>query len=316
MTRTLIIGSVALDTVNSPFGSVKEALGGAASYGSMAASYFGDVSMVGVVGNDFPQEHTETFRHRGIDLSGLQVEDGETFRWHGYYERNVNIRHTTTTLLNVFETFQPKLNEDHRKAPFLFLANIVPDLQLNVLNQMDDLKFAAVDTMNFWIEGAKKSLTKVIEKCDLVLMNDEEALQYVETTNLVHAGQELLKVGPRYVVVKKGENGAMIFSGKKIYFIPAVPLPAVKDPTGAGDTFAGGLIGYLSQFDEVTDERLLESVVIGSAMASFVVEDFSVNRLKSITKGDIEARVNQLLEMIDLPLPKFSSIIDRVGSLK
>lgn len=301
MPKALIVGSVALDSVETPHGKRDAALGGSASYASVSASYFTEVSMVGVVGRDFSDTHLEKFRRRGIDMSGLEVADGKTFHWSGYYTRDMNQAHTHTTELNVFANFRPKLKDEHRDIPFVFLANIHPALQLEVLNQVRNPKLVAVDTMNFWIEGEKQVLTEVIKRCDILLVNEQEARQYCEKVNLIECGRELLELGPRTVVLKKGEHGALLFQKGRIIFFPAFPLDTLKDPTGAGDTFAGALVGYLARLGEVNDDNLVRGVHLGSCMASFVVEDFSLDRLMTIENGELKARADVVHEMVKLP---------------
>lgn len=311
--KALIVGSVALDSIESPHGTVRAALGGSASYASVAASYFTDVTMVGVVGEDFPPEAIENFKRRGIDLSGLEFATGKTFHWSGYYTRDMNQAHTNTTELNVFADFSPKLTEEQRNAPFVFLANIHPELQLDVLNQIKNPKLVAIDTMNFWIEGHKQTLTEVIRRCDILLVNEGEARQYCEKVNLIECGKELLGLGPKTVVLKKGEHGALLFQKDRIVFFPAFPLDHLADPTGAGDTFAGALVGYLARLGEVTDDNLVRAVNVGSCMASFVVEEFSLKRLLDIQPGELKARCERMQEMVRLPLLTDESLLDAKG---
>ncbi|MEQ8822116.1 MAG: PfkB family carbohydrate kinase [Sumerlaeia bacterium] len=302
MSEALVVGSVALDSVETPHGNVSEVLGGSASYGCVSASYFAPVKMVAVVGEDFPSEHVGAFEGRGIDTSGLKSESGQTFRWSGYYLREMGGAHTNTTALNVFENFRPTLDESQRNAPFVFLANIQPGLQLSVLDQLTAPKAVLLDTMNFWIEGSKKELTKVIERVNILLLNEEEARQYMETPNLIEAGLALQELGPQTVVIKKGEHGSLLFQRDRVMSVPAFPLRELKDPTGAGDTFAGGLVGYLARLNSFTDEDVRKAVVVGTAMASFVVEDFSLRRTLAIRPGEIHQRVDRVLEMMRAPV--------------
>ena len=313
MAKTLIVGSVALDSIETPHGTTHRALGGSASYSSVSASHFSPVTMVGVVGTDFPQEAITNFKARGIDLEGLETVEGLTFHWSGYYTREMNQAHTNTTELNVFANFHPKLTEAQRDVPFLFLANIHPALQLDVLNQMRKPKLVAVDTMNFWIEGEKQLLTQVIKRSDILLFNEGEARQFCEKVNLIECGRELLDLGPRTVVIKKGEHGALLFQRNRIMFFPAYPLDKLKDPTGAGDTFAGAMVGYLAKMNEITDDNLVRAVHVGTCMASFVVEDFSMKRLLHIGPGELEARVAKVREMVALPPIDSASLKDLVG---
>lgn len=311
MSRALIVGSVALDSIETPHGNVNAALGGSASYASVAASYFTQVTMVGVVGEDFDPAHLQKFRSRGIDLSGLEVrKGGRTFHWSGYYRREMNQAHTNTTELNVFADFRPRLTEEQRDIPFLFLANIHPALQLEVLEQVRSPKLVAVDTMNFWIEGEKQRLTEVIKRCHILLVNEGEARQYCEKVNLIECGRELAALGPRTVVIKKGEHGALIFQKNRTIFFPAYPLDHLKDPTGAGDTFAGAMVGYLSRLGTVNGDNIVRAVHVGTCMASFVVEDFSMARLLTLEAGELEARTQGLREMVSLPALDHETLTD------
>jgi sugar/nucleoside kinase (ribokinase family) len=301
MSKALIVGSVALDTVETPHGKRERALGGSASYASVAASYFSEVTMVGVVGTDFPDEHIEKFRTRGIDISGLERTTGKTFHWSGYYTREMNQAFTNTTELNVFAEFKPKLTAEQREVPYIFLANIHPQLQLDVLEQMKNPRLIAMDTMNFWIEGEKQRLRKVIEKCDILLVNEEESRMFCEKVNLIECGRELATLGPKTVVIKKGEHGALLFQKDRIIFFPAYPLQALKDPTGAGDTFAGAMVGYLARLNKVDDDNLVRAVHIGTCMASFVVEEFSLDRLMTMRPGELRCRTELVHKMVALP---------------
>jgi sugar/nucleoside kinase (ribokinase family) len=291
--RVLIVGSVAIDSVRTPLGEAVDALGGAAVYSSVAASFFAPVDLVGVVGSDFPPEHLEFLRSRGINLEGLQVQPGETFRWKGYYDFDVNQAHTLATHLNVFESFRPTLPESYRNAEYVFLANIDPDLQLEVLEQVRSPKLTFCDTMNFWIEGKRDRLLEVLKRVDVVFMNDAEARELCGTFSLVRAGRELLRMGPRAVIVKKGEHGAVLFSHDAHFSAPSYPLEEVRDPTGAGDTFAGGFIGYLASTDDVSEPNLRRAVIHGSVLASFNVEDFSLGRMRTLTEDEIRARYQE-----------------------
>jgi sugar/nucleoside kinase (ribokinase family) len=293
----LIIGSVALDTIETPFGAVTDVLGGAASYSSVASSFFTDVRMVGVVGEDFPSDHVRFFQDREIDIAGLQCSNGETFRWSGYYEYDMNQAHTLATHLNVFETFCPTIPADYRRSPYVFLANIDPDLQLAVLDQIEAPKFVMADTMNFWINGKRDRVLEVIKRVDAVTINDAEARQLCDTASLVVAGRQLLALGPKVVVIKKGEHGALMFTPNDYFVAPSFPLEDVRDPTGAGDTFAGGVIGYLAFTDDCSEENMRKAVVYGSVMASYTVEDFSLNRLARLEHGEILLRFAEMRRM-------------------
>ncbi len=290
----LIIGSVALDTIETPFGAVKDVLGGAASYSSVASSFFTDVRMVGVIGEDFPREHVRFFQEREIDIAGLQTSNGDTFRWSGYYEYDMNQAHTLATHLNVFESFCPTIPAEYCQTPYVFLANIDPDLQLAVLDQMDAPKFTMVDTMNFWISGKRDRVLEVIKRVDAVTINDAEARQLCDTASLVLAGRQLLALGPKVVIIKKGEHGALMFTKHDYFVAPSFPLEDVRDPTGAGDTFAGGVIGYLAFTDDISEANMRKAVVYGSVMASYTVEDFSLNRLARLEHGEVLVRFAEM----------------------
>jgi sugar/nucleoside kinase (ribokinase family) len=313
VSQTLVVGSVALDSIRTSHAEVKEALGGSASYGAVAASFFSPVSLVAIVGTDFDRAHLDMFRGRGIDLAGLEIAEGETFRWHGWYERNMNIRHTNTTLLNVFANFTPKLAPEQRRIPYVFLANIHPELQLSVLEQVEKPRLVVMDTMNFWIEGSKAALEKVIRRVDVFLLSETEAMQYAETDNLIEAGRALVALGPRCVIIKKGEHGALLFFRDRMAISPAHPMQGVFDPTGAGDTFAGAFIGYMALLDDPTDENMLRAAHVGSVMASFVIEDFSLNRLLRATDAEIAERSASLDRMVSVPTMDRSTLRDRQG---
>lgn len=286
----LVVGSIALDNIRTPFGEVKNSLGGSATHFSCVASYFSQVNIVGVVGTDFPEEYLEFLRKKHINIDGLQQVDGKTFRWSGYYDYDLNTAHTLDTQLNVFETFKPHLPDHYKDSDVVFLANIDPDLQLSVLEQTNSPKLKAIDTMNFWIEHKKESLKKVIRQVDFVLMNDSEARELVGTYHLVEAARTILSWGPEVVILKKGEHGALMFTKKGHFAAPAFPLEEIKDPTGAGDSFAGGFLGYLANTEDFSHQNLRKAVIYGSAMASFNVEGFSMERTKSLTLEDIKER--------------------------
>lgn len=298
MNDLLIVGSIALDSVKTPFGEVKEALGGSATYSSYSASFFTDsIRLVGVVGEDFPKEHISLLKTRGIHTDGLQVAKGKTFRWKGAYEYDLNEAHTLATELNVFETFKPQIPDSYKQSPFVFLANIDPDLQLSVLDQVTKPKLVACDTMNLWIKIKPEVLKKVLKRVDFLFINDGEARQFANTASLVRAGRILQSWGPKYVVIKKGEHGALLFGNNSFFAAPAFPLEEVYDPTGAGDTFAGGFFGYLAKNGgDISESTLRRAVVYGTAMASFTVEQFSLERLKTLTEEQLSARVRMLKE--------------------
>lgn len=294
MAEILIVGSIALDTIKTPFGNKQDILGGSCSYASVAASLYSPVNIVGVVGTDFPQEAVELFKSKNINIDGLEYADGETFRWKGYYEYDMNQAHTLETHLNVFGTFSPKITGNCKKAEYVFLANIHPSLQLEVLKQIENPKFVICDTMNLWIDTTRKDLLEVISKVDMMLLNEAEARQLCETPNLIAAAKKVLELGPQYVIIKKGEHGALLFDKEGNYFIaPAFPLEIIKDPTGAGDTFAGGMIGFVANQDDISLKTFKRAMVVGSSLASFTCEDFSLNKLKTITKNDLHKRYQE-----------------------
>ena len=289
----LVVGSVALDSVETPFGQVTEVLGGSAVYFSVAASRFTNVRLVAVVGKDFPDEYIQLLRERGVDRAGLQIADGRTFRWVGSYDYDLNVTHTHDTQLNVFGDFHPVLPDTYRDSRLLFLANIHPDLQYEVLRQMPQAELTMMDTMNFWIEGARESLLRVMREVDIVTMNESEARMLTGKSNLVVAAGEILKLGPKILLVKKGEYGDVMFSEHGYFVAPAYPLEEVIDPTGAGDSFAGGFLGYLAQAGAIDGPTLRRAVIYGSVVASFAVADFSVGRLKTMTEADIRQRYEE-----------------------
>jgi len=287
----LVVGSVALDSVETPFGKAEEVIGGSANYFSASASHQVPVQLVGVVGSDYPVEKLEPLAARGVDLTGLERAEGESFRWRGRYRHDLNSAETLETRLGVFSHFRPKLPEGFRDAEFVFLANIDPRLQLDVLRQVRKPKLVACDTMNFWIESRRADLLELLGKVDLITLNDGEARQLTEQANLVQAARWILDRGPRTVLIKKGEHGAFMFTRESVFFAPAYPLESVFDPTGAGDSFAGGFMGWLARTRDLSDANLRRAVVLGSAMGSFVVEGFSITRLLEISRTDIERRV-------------------------
>jgi sugar/nucleoside kinase (ribokinase family) len=287
----LVVGSVALDTVATPFGAVSEALGGSATFFSYAASFFTGVRLLATVGEDFPSEHLDLLRGRGVDIASLQVSKGRTFRWAGEYGYDLNEAKTLDTQLNVFADFKPVLAPELRRIPYLFLANIDPVLQLDVLQQMDERpRLVALDTMNFWIRGKREALGRVLAEVDIVTVNDGEARELAGEPNLVRATRAIAAMGPKTVVVKRGEYGALMFSDGAFFMVPAYPLDSVYDPTGAGDSFAGGFVGYLAAMDRVDAPAMRRALVYGSVIASFAVEDFSLNRLTRLTRQEIDER--------------------------
>ncbi|MCP4005651.1 MAG: sugar kinase [bacterium] len=286
----LVVGSVALDDIEAPAGSAKGVLGGAASYFAVAASYFVDVRAVGVTGNDFPQEHLDFLASRGIDLAGVYSADGPTFRWGGRYHESMNQRDTLFTELGVFESFDPKLPESYLDSDWVFLANIHPSLQLGVLEQVRAPKFTAMDTMNFWIEGTLPELEKTLAKVRGLIINDEEAMQLTGKSNLVLAAEEIHGMGPDRAVIKRGEHGALLFDEHGVFTAPAFPLREVQDPTGAGDSFAGGFMGALARAGAVDAESLRSAIIYGSVLASFCCERFSLDRFRDLERSQIEER--------------------------
>jgi len=293
----LITGSVALDSVKTPVEEHHDLLGGSASYASVAASFFAEVNMVGIVGTDFPKEYIELYRKHGINLDGLQIADGKTFRWSGEYEWDLNKRRTLSVCLNVFETFQPTLPDGYQRTPYVFLANISPQLQMHVLAQAAEPKFTVADTMDLWIETQRDALTELLRKIDCLVLNESEAREFTKQTSLIKAARQILKQGPKYVVIKKGEHGCLLF-GKDLFFsAPAYPLEDIHDPTGAGDCFAGAFTGYLARADRVDHDSLRKAVVHGSVIASYCVEDFSLTRLETLTQAEIKERYDAFKSM-------------------
>ncbi len=300
MNAVLIVGSVALDSVKTPAGTVERALGGAATYSSVAASFFSPVRIVGVVGEDFPKEHIDFLMSRGIDIRGLQtVAGGRTFHWKGYYEGDMNQATTVATELNVFQNFKPTLPEDYKSSPYVFLANIDPDLQLQVLDQMISIRLAACDTMNFWITGKREQLIEVLKRVDVAFMNYAEVRQLTEESNLAKAALKVHDLGPRYVIIKKGEHGAVMYCNENICFTAAsYPITDIIDPTGAGDSFAGGFMGYVAKTGDLSEANLRRAVIYGSTLASFNVQDFSLNRLKRLTMDEIDERYEEFRRIV------------------
>lgn len=294
----LVVGSVALDSVETPFGKADDVLGGSATFFSAAASLMTPVQLVGVVGSDYPFERLDALAARGVDLAGLERADGPSFRWRGRYRHDLNSAETLETHLGVFSRFSPKIPDQFRSAPFVFLGNIDPRLQLDVLQQVDRPKLVACDTMNFWIQSRRPDLIELLKQVDLVTLNDGEARQLTEKVNLVQAAQWIMDCGPKHVIIKKGEHGAFMFNGRSIFFAPAFPLENVFDPTGAGDSFAGGFIGYLARTGDLSEANMRRAVMYGSAMGSFAVEKFSTERLMTVTRSEIDARVRELRQLV------------------
>jgi sugar/nucleoside kinase (ribokinase family) len=293
----VVVGSVALDTVKTPFGKKRNVLGGSATYFSLSARFFCPVNLVAVVGKDFPREYIKLLESRGINLTGLKIEQGRTFRWEGEYGWDFNNAKTLSTCLNVFSRFDPQLPDAYKNSEYLFLANIDPQIQESVLRQVKNPKLVACDTMNHWIEHKCTHLVKFLKKVDIFLLNDSEARSLAGEKNLVKAAQVIMKFGPKRVVIKKGEHGAILFTPRSIFCVPAFLLESIQDPTGAGDTFAGGFLGYLAKCRFLDEANLRKAVVYGAIMATFAVEDFSVKRLAAITKNDIARRLKEFKQL-------------------
>lgn len=297
--NVLIVGSVALDSVETPSGKVEGALGGAAVYSSVAASFFSPVRVVGVVGEDFPKEHLSFLSSRSIDIRGIQVANGKTFHWKGSYEGDMNQANTIATELNVFQDFNPELPEDYKASEYVFLANIDPELQLQVLDQIPNASLTACDTMNFWITGKKDALVEVLKRVDVAFMNDAEARMLTGATNLTQAANEIHALGPKYVIIKKGEHGALLYCDHSTCFAAAsYPLAEVADPTGAGDSFAGGFMGFVARSGSIDEVTLRKAVIYGSTLASYNVQDFSLNRFKSLTVDEISDRYEDFKRLV------------------
>jgi sugar/nucleoside kinase (ribokinase family) len=297
----VVVGTVAFDTVETPFGKGENVLGGSATYFSTSASFFTDVSLVAVVGEDFPDEHIKFLQSRDINTDGLQRIPGKTFHWSGKYGYDLNEAQTLDTQLNVLMQFRPNLPEAYRNADYLFLANIDPDLQMEVLEQVDKPKLVACDTMNFWISSKQESLKKVLQKVDIVVINEGEARQFTGEANLIKAARQIISLGCKRLVVKRGEYGVLMFTSDSVFATPAYPLEQVFDPTGAGDTFAGGFIGYLANTGDLSEEGIRKGIVFGSVMASFNVEDFSLNRMKRLEYVEIESRYKSFKKLTSFP---------------
>ena len=290
----LIVGSTALDSIKTPTAENPRLLGGSASHAAVAASFFGPVKLVGVVGDDFPKRYVQLYRRHKIDLQGLQTKPGKTFHWSGEYELNMDNRRTLLTELGVFETFTPHLPEAHKVSPFVLLANIAPALQAQVLDQMTRPKFVVADTMDLWLNIALKDLLSLIKRVDAFVLNESEAHQLTERNNVLHAARAIHKLGPKYVIIKKGHNGALLSSPNGLFLSPAYPLEKVVDPTGAGDSFVGGLMGYLAHARGPLESNLRRAMIYGSVVASFCCEGFGLTRTTKVKRADIEKRVKTL----------------------
>lgn len=297
----LVVGTVALDTVETPHGEVREALGGSATFFSYAASYFTPVRLVAVIGEDFPHTHRELLENRGVDTSGLIVRpDGKTFRWRGKYEGDMNAAQTLEVHLNVLTGFDPVLSPGHAETPYIFLANVDPNIQLKVLRQAPARKLVVADTMNFWIETQRDALMELLREVDGLVLNDGEARMLTERVNLVQAAETILDMGPRFVIVKKGEHGSLFMSANERFVLPAYPLSDVVDPTGAGDSFAGGVMGYLAATGRADADTLKQAMAFGTVIASFNVEDFSLRRFQRTDIEEIQLRYEHYRNMLNI----------------
>ena len=299
----LVVGSVAYDSVTTPAASREDSLGGSAMYFSVGISRFAPVSIVAVTGDDFQQQHIDLLRERGVDVSGLRRQKGETFRWAGeYYSADLNARDTLDTQLNVFADFSPELTAEQRRSPYLFLANIDPELQLDVLNQMERRpELVALDSMNFWIDGKRDALDKVVAGADVLFMDEGEARDYAQEGNLVTAARHIMAMGPSAVVVKQGAHGVLVFTADSVFSAPAFPLDHVVDPTGAGDTFAAGFIGYIAATGDKSPEAYRRAAILGSVMGSFCVQGFSADKVLTLTMQDIEDRFRAFTDLTTFP---------------
>jgi len=301
----LTIGTLAFDSIHTPFGKKERVLGGSCTYVSYAASYFTDeIKLVSIVGGDFPEVEMDNLRNLGVDLEGLEIkQNGKTFFWEGRYHLNMISRDTLVTDLNVLDDFNPVLPESYKMASFVMLGNLTPSLQEQVLDQLTNPEvFVALDTMDFWMDIAMDKLLEVIKRVDVLVINDEEARQLSGEFALTKAAHKILTMGPKYLIIKKGEHGSLLFYEEKIFFAPGLPLAEVKDPTGAGDTFAGGFMGYLSNSGDTGFENMKRAIIYGSAMASFCVQEFSLDGIKSLLKEEIEKRVRSFSELVDFSL--------------
>lgn len=289
----LIVGTIGLDTIETPFGKKESILGGSAVHASVSSSFYAKTAILGVAGSDFPEQHLEFLRSRRIDTSGIAILAGDTFRWSGYYEFDMNQAHTRDTRLNVYTLFDPVLPANLKSSEYVFLANLDPELQLKVLDQLEGPELVAMDTMDFWIRNKRDALHEVIKRVDVVLMNDGEARQFMETPNIPIAASRLLELGARAVIIKKGEHGALLFSDGVHFSAPSYPQHMLRDPTGAGDSFAGGFIGYLAKTRDLSQANIRRAIIVGSAMASFNVEDFSLDRMKRLKHKEIIERFDE-----------------------
>lgn len=301
----MVVGSMAFDALETPFGKVDRIIGGSATYAAWAASNFtNDIKQVSIIGGDFPQEEIDKLQHRGVDFDGVEVvKDGKSFFWSGRYHMDMNTRDTLVTELNVLEHFNPQIPESFKESEFLFLGNLVPAVQASVINQMKERpKLIVMDTMNFWMDVALDDLKKTMNMVDVIMVNDSEARQLSGEYSLVKAALKIQAMGPKYVIIKKGEHGALLFHEKHVFFAPALPLEDVFDPTGAGDTFAGGFMGHIARTKDVSFENMKTAIIVGSALASFCVEKFGPLRLQELEPTDIEARIQEFVELVNFDI--------------
>ena len=302
---TVVVGTMAFDSLETPFGKAERIVGGAATYIGLSASYLAEnIQMVSVIGEDFPQEFIADLKSRGLRLDGVEMKKGEkSFYWSGKYHNDMNTRDTLDTQLNVLADFEPNVPAEVRNADFLMLGNLTPAVQMSVIDQMTSRpKLVVLDTMNFWMEIALDDLKKVLKKVDVVTINDEEARILSGEYSLVKAARKILKMGPKYLIIKKGEHGALLFNNEEVFFAPALPLEEVFDPTGAGDTFAGGFIGFLARSEDISFENMKRAIIYGSAMASFCVEKFGTERLQNLTRNEIDNRVQQFIDLTQVEI--------------
>lgn len=301
----IVVGSMAFDAIETPFGKSDKIVGGAATYIAWSASNFTQpIKQISVVGGDFPQEELNALKARGVDLEGVQIKkDEKSFFWSGKYHLDMNTRDTLETQLNVLGTFQPVVPESYQGAEFLMLGNLLPAVQMSVIEQLRERpKLIVLDTMNFWMETAMEDLKNVLKHVDVLMVNDSEARQLSAQFSLVRAAREIMEMGPKYLVIKKGEHGALLFHGNQVFFAPALPLEEVFDPTGAGDTFAGGFIGHIAKTKDISFTNMKTAVIVGSAMASYCVEKFGTLRLTEITREDIDARIQQFIQLVNFDI--------------
>lgn len=301
----MVVGSMAFDSLETPFGKAERIIGGSATYAAWAASNFTkDIKQVSIIGGDFPKEEIDKLEHRGVDFDGVEVvEDGKSFFWSGRYHMDMNTRDTLATELNVLEHFNPQIPDSFQNSEFLFLGNLTPQVQQSVINQMKERpKLIVMDTMNFWMEIALDELKKTISMVDVLMVNDSEARQLTEEYSLVKAAMKIQEMGPKYVIIKKGEHGALLFHDKHVFFAPALPLEEVFDPTGAGDTFAGGFMGHIARTKDISFENMKTAIIVGSAMASFCVEKFGPLKLQEINTDNIEGRIQEFVELVNFDI--------------